>query len=88
MQIVKEEDELNKAFGSGPAKLVLPKPADTEEGPKMTKIMIFGNANQCEIAQRMIEEAIDNKVRSSSVHGISCHQEPCSVYPNHNLFER
>ncbi|EIE20889.1 DnaJ-domain-containing protein [Coccomyxa subellipsoidea C-169] len=61
LQIVKEEDELNRAFGSGPVKPVLPKPADTEEGPKMTKVMIFGNANQCEIAQRMIEEAIDNK---------------------------
>lgn len=64
-QILKEEDELNKAFGSGPAKPVLPKRASgEEEGQKMTKIMIFGNSNQCEIAQRMIEEAIDNKVNS------------------------
>lgn len=62
VQILKEEDELNRAFGSGP---VLPKPkvaANGESEPVMTKIMIFGNANQCEVAQRMIQEAIDNKV--------------------------
>lgn len=61
-QILKEDEELNRAFGSGP---VLPKPKVTTNGepePKMTKIMIFGNANQCEVAQRMIQEAIDNKV--------------------------
>ena len=33
-----------------------------EEGPKMSKILIYGNENQCEVAQRMIEEAMDNKV--------------------------
>ena len=67
---MKEEDELNKAFGSGPAKLVPPKPASGEEqGQKMTKIMIFGNSNQCEIAQRMIEEAIDNKVTQLNMCG-------------------
>lgn len=59
---MKEEEELNKGFGTGPAKPVLPKPDNGEDGPKMTKIMIFGNSNQCEIAQRMIEEAIENKV--------------------------
>ncbi len=72
-QILKEEDELNKAFGSGPAKPVLPKPASAEEqGQKMTKIMIFGNSNQCEIAQRMIEEAIDNKVNPLYTWGHHC----------------
>ncbi len=62
MQILKEEEELNKAFGSGPTvpKHKLPSKGDTE--PQLTKIMIFGNANQCEVAQRMIQEAIDNKV--------------------------
>ena len=62
MQILKEEEELNRAFGSGP---VLPKPKVSTNGesePQMTKIMIFGNANQCEVAQRMIQEAIENKV--------------------------
>lgn len=62
MQILKEEEELNRAFGSGP---VLPKPKvpiNGEAEPQMTKIMIFGNANQCEVAQRMIQEAIENKV--------------------------
>ncbi len=61
MQISKEEEELNRAFGSGP---VLHKPKVTTNGesePQMTKIMIFGNANQCEVAQRMIQEAIENK---------------------------
>ena len=62
MQILKEEEELNKAFGSGPTvpKHKLPSKGDAE--PQLTKIMIFGNANQCEVAQRMIQEAIDNKV--------------------------
>ncbi len=62
LQILKEEEELTRAFGSGP---VLPKPkvpTNGEAEPQMTKIMIFGNANQCETAQRMIQEAIENKV--------------------------
>ena len=62
VQILKEEEELTRAFGSGP---VLPKPKVPSNGdaePQMTKIMIFGNANQCETAQRMIQEAIENKV--------------------------
>jgi hypothetical protein len=59
---MKEEEELNRAFGSGP-KFNVPKPAAKGEGEqKMTKIMIFGNSNQCEVAQRMIDEAIENKV--------------------------
>ena len=41
-----------------------------EAEPQMTKIMIFGNANQCEVAQRMIQEAIENKV---SLLDIECH---------------
>ena len=64
LQILKEVEELSRAFGSGP---VLPKPkvpSNGEAEPQMTKIMIFGNATQCETAQRMIQEAIDNKVRS------------------------
>lgn len=67
LQILKEEEELSRAFGSGP---VLPKPkvpSNGEAEPQMTKIMIFGNANQCETAQRMIQEAIENKVRCWSV---------------------
>ncbi len=62
LQILKEEEELTRAFGSGP---VLPKPKVPTNGdaePQMTKIMIYGNANQCETAQRMIQEAIENKV--------------------------
>ena len=62
LQILKEEEELSRAFGSGP---VLPKAKVATNGeaePQMTKIMIFGNATQCETAQRMIQEAIENKV--------------------------
>ena len=65
LQILKEEEELNRAFGAGPKLPVPPKAAaaaDGEEGPKMTRILLYGNANQCEVAQRMIEEAMDNKV--------------------------
>jgi hypothetical protein len=63
-QILKEEEELNRAFGAGPKLPVPPKAAaaDGEEAPKMTRILLYGNANQCEVAQRMIEEAMDNKV--------------------------
>ena len=64
-QILKEEEELNRAFGAGPKLPVPPKAAaaaDGEEGPKMTRILLYGNANQCEVAQRMIEEAMDNRV--------------------------
>ena len=64
MQIKKEEDELQRAFGSGPTLPKLP-PKSTENGgaaePKKVTVMIFGNAKECEIAQRMIEEAVDNK---------------------------
>ena len=66
-QILKEEEELNRAFGTGPKLPVPPKAAQGEggeDGPKMSKILIYGNDNQCEVAQRMIEEAMDNKVRA------------------------
>ncbi len=46
-----------------------------EAEPQMTKIMIFGNANQCEVAQRMIQEAIENKV---SLRDVECHEFPFS----------
>ena len=59
---MKEEEELNRAFGAGPKFNIPNKATNGEAQPKMTKVMIFGNSNQCEIAQRMIEEAIDNKV--------------------------
>ena len=77
-QILKEEEELNRAFGTGPKLPVLPKAAQGEgeggeDGPKMSKILIYGNENQCEVAQRMIEEAMDNKVgaRASLLRGQS-----------------
>lgn len=59
---MKEEEELNRAFGSGPQFNIPKSAANGEAEPKMTKVMIFGNSNQCEIAQRMIEEAMDNRV--------------------------
>ena len=68
----KEEEELNRAFGSSGATVMgvqkpgAPRPgataADLAE-KKMVTVMLFGNAHECEVAQRMIAEAIDNKAR-------------------------
>ena len=49
------------AFGSGP-QLQAPPAAPSADGqPKMVTVMLFGNAHECEKAQRLIEEAVDNK---------------------------
>jgi hypothetical protein len=74
-QVKKEEEELQRAFGaSGVAVMGVQKPgaprpgataadlAETEK--KMVTVMLFGNAHECEVAQRMIGEAIDNKARA------------------------
>jgi len=74
-QVKKEEEELQRAFGaSGVAVMGVQKPgaprpgataADLAEGEKkMVTVMLFGNAHECEVAQRMIGEAIDNKARA------------------------
>ena len=60
-QIKKEDDELNKGFGLGPKSYALPKARQVGDPVKMTTIMLFGNTKECDIAQRMIEEAIENK---------------------------
>jgi hypothetical protein len=50
-----------RAFGAGPlAGLKLPKPGEVKERD-MTTIMLFGDSKAVELAQRMIEEAVDNK---------------------------
>ena len=69
-QVKKEEEELNRAFGSSGATVMgvqkpgAPRPgataADLAE-KKMVTVMLFGNVHECEVAQRMIAEAIDNK---------------------------
>lgn len=60
-QVRKADEELTVAFGSGP-QLQAPPPAPSADGqPKMVTVMLFGNANECEKAQRLIEEAVDNK---------------------------
>ena len=71
-QVKKEEEELNRAFGSSGATVMgvqkpgAPRPgataADLAE-KKMVTVMLFGNAHEIEVAQRMIAEAIDNKAR-------------------------
>ena len=90
MQILKEEEELNRAFGTGPKLPVPPKAAAAqggeggeEGGPKMSKILIYGSDSQCEVAQRMIEEAMDNKVESLAgvpagrAWALPAHPPPC-----------
>ena len=70
----KEEEELQRAFGAsgvavmGVQKPGAPRPGDTAadlaaKEKKMVTVMLFGNAHECEVAQRMIAEAIDNKAR-------------------------
>ncbi len=53
-----------------------------EAEPQMTKIMIFGNANQCEVAQRMIQEAIENKV---SLLDVECHKFSLLLLPLYEM---
>lgn len=64
VQIKKEENELNRAFGSGPnidlAKLKAAEKAG-EAPTRMTTVMLFGDSKAIEIALRMIEEAVENK---------------------------
>eukprot|EP00884_Botryococcus_braunii_P012232 jgi/Botrbrau1/21009/Bobra.0144s0025.1 len=60
IQVKKEEDELNKAFGSG-YKIDVDKLLNKPGAAKMTTVQLFGDEKQCETAQRMIEEAIENK---------------------------
>lgn len=50
-QVKKEEDELNKAFGSG-HKLDVDKLLNKSDKTKMTTVQLFGDQKQCEIAQR------------------------------------
>ena len=60
-QVRKADEELTVAFGSGP-QLQAPPAAPSKDGqPKMVTVMLFGNAHECEKAQRLIEEAVDNK---------------------------
>ena len=62
LQVKKEEDALNRGFGTGRDISVLLSKLPTKEGEvKMTTVMLFGNAKECEDAVRLIEEAIDNK---------------------------
>ncbi|KAK9835168.1 hypothetical protein WJX81_002811 [Elliptochloris bilobata] len=70
IQVKKEEDELQRAFGSSGATVMgvqkpgAPRPgataADLAE-KKVVTVMLFGNVHECEVAQRMIAEAINNK---------------------------
>ncbi|KAL3162884.1 hypothetical protein ABBQ32_009333 [Trebouxia sp. C0010 RCD-2024] len=61
IQVRKEQEELARAFGSGP-QLLPPKGAPLPDGQKrMVAVMLFGNKSECENARRLIEEATDNK---------------------------
>ncbi len=52
---------MKRAWGSGPTAPVLKGPQTANKPAKMTTIGLFGNARECEVAKRMIDEAVDNK---------------------------
>ena len=60
MQVKKSDEELNKGFLEKRS-YALPKPRKPGEEAKMVTVMLFGNAKECDIAMRMIDEAIDNR---------------------------
>jgi hypothetical protein len=51
VQVKKEEDELNKAFGTG-YKIDVSKLTSNGKEQKMTTVQLFGDDKQCETAQR------------------------------------
>ena len=57
IQIQKKEEELNRAFGSGPE----PTKPKGSKAKGMTTLSIYGDAKGVAIAQRLIEEAVENK---------------------------
>lgn len=57
IQIKKDEAELLRGFGTGPN--LKPVPKDGEE--RLTTVAIYGDSKAVEIAERMIQEAMDNK---------------------------
>ena len=59
-QIKKSEDELNKGFLEKKS-YALPKARKVGDEVKMVTVMLFGNAKECDIATKMIEEAMDNR---------------------------
>ena len=71
VQVKKSDEELNRAWGQGIAappgkknKAAAAAVQQQEGGnveKKMVTIMIFGSKTEVEVAQRMIEEAIDHK---------------------------
>lgn len=59
-QIKKSEDELKKGFLEKRS-YALPKARKVGDEVKMVTIMLFGNAKECDIATRMIDEAVENR---------------------------
>lgn len=59
-QIKKSEEELSKGWLEKKS-YALPKPRKPGDEVKMVTIMLFGNAKECDIATRMIDEAIENR---------------------------
>lgn len=60
LQIKKDATELSKAWGTSVVEDVIKKLEQKGER-KMVVVQLFGDAKACETAQRMIEEAIENK---------------------------
>ena len=60
VQIKKSEADLNKGFLEKTS-YAIPKPRKPGDEVKMVTMMLFGNAKECEIAMRLIDEAIENR---------------------------
>ena len=79
-QVKKDETELQRAFGSSGPVMGVPKPGAPRPGDtaadlaerKTVTVMLFGNVHEIEVAQRMIAEAIDNKVRLTKTRERPC----------------
>ncbi|KAL6763942.1 DnaJ-domain-containing protein [Haematococcus lacustris] len=59
VQIIKEEAEMTKAWGSGPTPTF--KQQNLEYAAAMVTLLLYGNQHAVEAAERMIMEAIDNR---------------------------
>ena len=60
LQIKKSEDELNKGFLEKKS-YALPKARKVGDEVRMVTVMLFGNAKECDIAIKMMDEAMENR---------------------------
>jgi hypothetical protein len=66
VQVKKEQEELDRAFGRGqklklPGKIAMMASKAKGDEPEMATILVYGDAERAATAQRMLLECVDNK---------------------------